>query len=136
MLPQHPGLSRGKSAGHLHLYLCRAGVRHLVSSGILALDRRLPGCGSSRPAVKTGSDLQPGFNVWHKLWHIFIAHIAFCILAYSGVESVLQTAGLVRSWREISKAYLFLALTVGLVTPLVAALALSAPIDFTCMKAT
>ena len=43
---------------------------------------------------------------------------------------MLQTAGLVRSWREISKAYLFLALTVGLVTPIVAALALSAPIDF------
>jgi amino acid transporter len=60
----------------------------------------------------------------------FISSIAFCILAYSGVESVLQTAGLVRSWREIRKAYLFLALTVGVVTPLVAMLALSAPIDF------
>ena len=36
-------------------------------------------------------------------YHIFIAHIAFCILAYSGVESVLQTAGLVRSWREIGQ---------------------------------
>ncbi len=60
----------------------------------------------------------------------FISNIAFCILAYSGVESVLQTAGLVRGWREISKAYWFLAGTVGLVTPLMAALALSAPIDF------
>jgi hypothetical protein len=46
------------------------------------------------------------------------------------VESVLQTAGLVKGWREISKAYWFLAGTVGLVTPLVAALALSAPINF------
>ena len=46
------------------------------------------------------------------------------------MESVLQTAGLVRSWREIGRAYIFLALTVGIITPIVAALALSAPIDF------
>jgi amino acid transporter len=60
----------------------------------------------------------------------FISSIAFCILAYSGVESVLQTAGFVRSWKEIRKAYWFLALTVGIVTPLVAALVLSTRIDF------
>ncbi|HAA04245.1 MAG TPA: amino acid transporter, partial [Syntrophobacteraceae bacterium] len=60
----------------------------------------------------------------------FISHVAFCILAYSGIESVIQTAGLVRNWREIRKAYQFLAVTVGVVTPLVAALALSAPINF------
>ena len=35
----------------------------------------------------------------------FISSIAFCILAYSGVESVIQTAGFVRSWKEIRKAY-------------------------------
>jgi hypothetical protein len=46
------------------------------------------------------------------------------------VESVLQTAGFVRSWKEIRKAYWFLALTVGVITPLVAALALSSRIDF------
>src|SRR5438128_5367738 len=56
--------------------------------------------------------------------------VAFCVLAYSGIESVIQTAGLVESWRDISKAYWFLALTVGIVTPLISALALSAPIDF------
>ena len=56
--------------------------------------------------------------------------VAFCVLAYSGIESVIQTAGLVPSWRDISKAYWFLALTVGIVTPLISALALSAPIDF------
>src|SRR5262249_40884749 len=50
-------------------------------------------------------------------------------LAYSGIESVIQTAGLVQSWRDIAKAYWFLALTVGIVTPVVSALALSAPID-------
>jgi len=56
--------------------------------------------------------------------------VAFCVLAYSGIESVIQTAGLVESWRDISKAYWFLALTVGIVTPLISALALSAPVDF------
>ena len=56
--------------------------------------------------------------------------VASCVLAYSGIESVIQTAGLVAGWRDIRKAYTFLALTVGLVTPAVSALALSAPIDF------
>jgi Amino acid permease len=56
--------------------------------------------------------------------------VASCVLAYSGIESVLQTAGLVESWRDISRAYWFLALTVGIVTPVISALALSAPIDF------
>ena len=56
--------------------------------------------------------------------------VASCVLAYSGIESVLQTAGLVEGWRDISRAYWFLALTVGIVTPVVSALALSAPIDF------
>jgi len=55
--------------------------------------------------------------------------VASCILAYSGIESVIQTAGLVDNWRDIAKAYWFLALTVGIVTPLMSALALSAPID-------
>ena len=99
----------------------------LIISGILALDSFSLGQ-LKQAAVKTASDLHPGSLF--ESYHIFIAHIAFCILAYSGVESVLQTAGLVRSWREIGKAYIFLAVTVGLVTPIVAALALSAPIDF------
>src|SRR5437660_12068157 len=38
--------------------------------------------------------------------------VAFCALAYSGIESVIQTAGLAECWRDISKAYWFLALTV------------------------
>ena len=67
---------------------------------------------------------------WTQGYGVFIASVASCVLAYSGVESVLQTAGFVRSWREIAKAYKFLALTVGIVTPIVAALALSAPINF------
>lgn len=51
--------------------------------------------------------------------------IASVILAYSGIESVVQTAGLVKSWKEIRKAYLFLALTVGIVTPLITTLVLT-----------
>jgi amino acid transporter len=67
---------------------------------------------------------------WLDHYGTFVSHIAFCILAYSGIESVIQTAGLVRDWHDIRKAYWFLALTVGVTTPLVAILALTAPIDF------
>ncbi|MGV8074658.1 MAG: APC family permease [Syntrophobacteraceae bacterium] len=100
---------------------------NLIVSGLLALDQgtaaRISDAGRS-----TVESLQKGS--WVGDYGIFISHIAFCILAYSGIESVIQTAGFVRSWREIHRAYFFLALTVGIVTPLVAALALSAPINF------
>ncbi|MBF0523921.1 MAG: APC family permease [Deltaproteobacteria bacterium] len=100
---------------------------NLIVSGLMHLDQ---------PAIKrlhdsmasTGTVLHTGS--WTHDYGNFISHVAFCILAYSGVESVLQTAGLVRDWREIRRAYVFLAVTVGIVTPLVAALALSAPINF------
>jgi len=100
---------------------------NLIASGILAFDsdsliRLKTGFNHANSRLQTGSFFQN--------YGIFIASVASCILAYSGVESVLQTAGLVRTWREISKAYIFLALTVGFITPVVAALALSAPIDF------
>ena len=100
---------------------------NLIASGILSFDsdsliRLKAGYGHAMTRLQTGS--------FFRGYGIFIASIASCILAYSGVESVLQTAGLVRTWREIGKAYIFLALTVGLVTPIVATLALSAPIDF------
>lgn len=100
---------------------------NLIVSGIIHLDAY--SLGQLHKAVAlTAGQLQTG--TWSGDYSKFISHIAFCILAYSGVESVLQTAGLVRTWQEIRKAYLFLGLTVGIVTPLVAALALSAPIDF------
>ena len=70
-----------------------------------------------------------GFGLPHAVAIVTVG-IASCILAYSGIESVIQTAGLCQTWRDISKAYWFLALTVGIVTPLISALALSAPIDF------
>ena len=60
-----------------------------------------------------------------------IIGIGSCILAYSGIESVLQTASLVKDWKVIKKGYLFLALTVGIVTPLIAMIALSSRIDIT-----
>jgi amino acid transporter len=102
-------------------------IVNLIVSGLLHIDALAVGkmgeaVQSSIRHVTTGSILT---NYGH-----FVASIALCILAYSGVESVIQTAGLVRTWREIRKAYLFLALTVGIVTPLVAILVLSAPIDF------
>jgi amino acid transporter len=100
---------------------------NLIASGILSFDsdsflRLKAGFDQTATRLHSGSIFR-GYG-------IFIASIASCILAYSGVESVLQTAGLVRTWREIGKAYIFLALTVGLVTPILAILALSAPIDF------
>lgn len=58
-----------------------------------------------------------------------IVGIGSCILAYSGIESVLQTASLTRSWKEIRKAYLFLAVTVGIFTPLITLFALSGNVD-------
>lgn len=60
---------------------------------------------------------------------LVIISVSGCILAYSGIESVIQTAGLVKTWREISKAYVFLALTVGIFTPTISALALSSGLD-------
>ena len=100
---------------------------NLIASGLISLD------GQSLAQMKaaaqhTSSHLQTGS--WVRNYGNFISSVAFCILAYSGVESVLQTAGFVRSWREIRRAYTFLALTVGIVTPLVAVMVLSANIDF------
>ena len=100
---------------------------NLIVSGFLSLD-----AGNfvqlHLSAIQTVKTVTTG-SLLHNYGN-FISSIAFCILAYSGVESVLQTAGFVRSWKEIRKAYWFLALTVGLVTPLVAAFVLSSKIDF------
>lgn len=79
-------------------------------------------------------NLNTGFNSFRldfssgdifRSYSLLIIGIGSCILAYSGVESVLQTASLVQNWKEIKKAYLFLALTVGIVTPIIALIALS-----------
>jgi amino acid transporter len=102
-------------------------ILNLIVSGFLHVDAEALGqmhhaVSQSIKRVSTGS--------WSGNYSAFISSVAFCILAFSGVESVIQTAGLCRNWRDIRKAYLFLALTVGLVTPLVTILVLSARIDF------
>lgn len=68
------------------------------------------------------------FNIFNS-YKRFITGIGSCILAYSGVESVLQTASFVKSWHQIRKAYIFLALTVGIVTPVIAFLALTSKMN-------
>ncbi|MBE3550741.1 MAG: amino acid permease [Brockia lithotrophica] len=47
------------------------------------------------------------------------------ILAYSGIETVLQTQKLVENWREIRKAYIFLVVLNGILIPGVGVLALA-----------
>lgn len=78
------------------------------------------------------SFVQSGKNIvaggWFNGYFFVIVGVSSCILAYSGIESVVQTASLVKSWKEIRKAYTFLALTVGLFTPILAAIVLSSRI--------
>ncbi|MBI4961969.1 MAG: amino acid permease [Desulfomonile tiedjei] len=100
---------------------------NLIVSGILGLDQ--DSIARLHNSVAAGADSLRTESLLNT-YGIFVASVASCVLAYSGVESVLQTAGYVRSSRDIARAYIFLALTVGIVTPTVAALALSAPIDF------
>lgn len=77
--------------------------------------------------ASAAGDLQKGSWLTH--YGNFVSHIAFCILAYSGIESVIQTQGLIKGWQDTRRAYWFLALTVGAVTPLISALALTGPFD-------
>lgn len=102
-------------------------IANLIALGVLHL-------GPQSPDIIMGS----ARDVWESVTGDGIAGavtvvtigVASCVLAYSGIESVIQTAGLVGSWRDIAKAYWLLALTVGIVTPVISALALSARIDF------
>ncbi len=102
-------------------------ILNLIALGFLHMSAASAGIiwGSGESVVRSVSER----GIPHAVAVVTIG-VASCVLAYSGIESVIQTAGLVRSWRDISKAYWFLALTVGIVTPLISALALSAPIDF------
>jgi amino acid transporter len=70
-----------------------------------------------------------GSNFFHAIYAVTVG-VGSSVLAYSGVESVIQTAGLAKSWRDIGKAYIFLAISVGIITPLVSTLVLSSTIDF------
>ncbi len=100
---------------------------NLIALGVLNMSPQSPHLIASS-FREVGADLTQ-YSLPHAIQTVTIG-VASCVLAYSGIESVLQTAGLVESWRDISRAYWFLALTVGVVTPVISALALSAPIDF------
>lgn len=69
-------------------------------------------------------------NIFNTFFFLIIG-ISSCILAYSGIESVVQTASLVKSWRDVGKAYTFLALTTGIFTPFIAAVVLASDINMT-----
>jgi hypothetical protein len=99
---------------------------NLIALGLVHMDPQSPAVMVDSVRSVAGSIGQGG--VGHFVAVITVG-VASCVLAYSGIESVIQTAGLVQSWRDIARAYWFLALTVGVVTPAVSALALSAPID-------
>ena len=69
-------------------------------------------------------------GTWGDAYYLIVVSIASCILAYSGIESVVQTAGFVKSWHDVRKAYVFLGITIGIFTPLLGMVVLSQKIDF------
>ncbi len=78
--------------------------------------------------IQSGIDHSVSHVVGHGLfggYGFIVAALSSCILAYSGVESVLQTASFVENWKVVGKAYIFLAVTVGVATPIVSVLVLS-----------
>ncbi|MGE5315647.1 MAG: APC family permease [Acidobacteriota bacterium] len=100
---------------------------NLLASGIFHADAQ-----TARTIASSFSEL--GRTLTHggffNGYFFVVVGVSSCILAYSGIESVVQTASLVRSWKEIRRAYTFLALTVGLFTPAIAAIVLSSNINF------
>lgn len=79
----------------------------------------------------SASEFSKDFNILAPFnsFGLIVTGIGSCILAYSGIESVLQTASLTRSWKDIKKGYEFLAFTVGIVTPLIVLFAMSSGIE-------
>ena len=99
---------------------------NLLSAGVLQTDAH-----SWARVGQTFSAAAQRFDEgsWPNTYFIIIVSISSCILAYSGIESVVQTAGLVKSWHDIRKAYIFLGLTIGIFTPLLSMIVLSSKID-------
>ncbi|MCE1248204.1 MAG: APC family permease [Firmicutes bacterium] len=68
-------------------------------------------------------------NFSHKnlvmMFEYIVIGVGSTILAYSGIESVLQTQKVVEHWKVIRGAYIFLICFIGIVTPLISILALS-----------
>ncbi|MFA5109788.1 MAG: APC family permease [Desulfobaccales bacterium] len=100
---------------------------NLIVSGLIDFERLGAWARLHSAYATAAADLQKGSWLTH--YGTFVHHIAFCILAYSGIESVIQTAGLVRNWQDIRKAYWFLILTGVVAVPLISMLALTAPFD-------
>lgn len=99
---------------------------NLLASGIIKMDaHNWSTAGQSFSNVAAGLDYGSIFDSFFYL----VIGVSSCILAYSGIESVVQTASLVKSWKDVSKAYLFLAVTTGIFTPLLAMIVLSSDIN-------
>lgn len=99
---------------------------NLLSAGVIQMKpHNWETVGSSFSNVAVG--LNDG-NIFNSFFFVVIG-ISSCILAYSGIESVVQTASLVKSWKDVSKAYMFLALTTGIFTPFIAAIVLASDIN-------
>jgi amino acid transporter len=100
---------------------------NLVAAGVFHMNSDSWGTiGQSFSNVAIGMDQGNWFNAYF----FVIVGVSSCILAYSGIESVVQTAGLVKSWKDVKRAYIFLALTTGIFTPLLAMVVLSSNINF------
>ncbi|MDD8018911.1 MAG: amino acid permease, partial [Bacteroidota bacterium] len=100
---------------------------NLLTSGLFEMDaHNWSAVGQSVRNVTIGLDYGNIFNSYF----FVIVGVSSCILAYSGIESVVQTASLVKSWKEVGKAYIFLALTTGIFTPLLAMVVLASDINF------
>jgi amino acid transporter len=100
---------------------------NLIVSGLIDFDRLGSWPRLTEAFASAAGDLERGSWLTH--YGNFVHHISFCILAYAGIESVIQTAGLVRNWQDIRKAYWFLVLTGILASPIISTLALTAPFD-------
>ncbi|MDP1676687.1 MAG: amino acid permease [Bacteroidota bacterium] len=99
---------------------------NLVSAGMFHMH-----VGSWGTIGQSFSNIASGMNEgnWFNAYFFVIIGVSSCILAYSGIESVVQTAGLVKSWKDVKRAYIFLAVTTGIFTPLIAAVVLSSDIN-------
>jgi amino acid transporter len=98
----------------------------LLASGLF--EASVPSWGMIGQSFENASSITVGKGFFSGYGFVIVC-VASCILAYSGIESVVQTAGLTKSWKDSAKAYVFLAVTTGVFTPLISALVLSSGID-------
>jgi amino acid transporter len=82
---------------------------NLIALGVLNMDPQSPQVILRSASDVAGSIADGGLVI---AIEVITIGVASCVLAYSGIESVLQRWAC-RSWRDISRAYWFLAPTVG-----------------------